>query len=225
MTFLFLWLIVKTNLRFPQHSKQAFIMREFKLFLPIILLSIAIVGYAFIPNLPVKSVDVDTKASVVNWKGYKVTGEHYGTVQIKSGSLQFEGEVLVGGTFEMDMTSIIVTDIQGSSKTRLENHLKSDDFFGTDKYPVSKFKITRVVSRGTPGSYKVIGNLTIKETTKEIRFDANVKNSNGTITAEADIRIDRSEFNVKYGSGSFFDSLGDKTIYDEFDIGVKLVAR
>jgi polyisoprenoid-binding protein YceI len=198
-------------------------MKHFKILFATFLALISLAGMSF-RYLPSATFNIDTKASSVNWKGYKVTGEHFGTISVKSGSLQFEGQVLVGGSFEIDMKSINVTDLQGGGKTKLEGHLKSDDFFGSEKYPVSKFKVTKVISKGIPGAYKITGNITIKETTKEIKFDAKVVNINGKITAEADIRLDRSEFDVRYGSGSFFDSLGDKTIYDEFDLKIKLVS-
>ncbi|MEI6409057.1 MAG: YceI family protein [Bacteroidota bacterium] len=170
------------------------------------------------------SYKVDTAASVVVWKGYKVTGEHTGTVKVKNGSVELTDGKLTGGSFELDMTSIKDTDMEGEYAGKLEGHLKSEDFFGTAKYPTSKFVITRVIAQDTKGNYKVIGNLTIKETTKEIKFFANVTESNGKVTATGKVTIDRSEYNVKYGSGSFFDGLGDKTIYDEFDLQVNLVA-
>jgi len=132
-------------------------------------------------------------------------------------------DLLLPPYFEIDMTSIASTDLQGEYADKLVGHLKSDDFFGVATYPTAKFAITKVVSRGKVGDYKVTGNLTIKETTKEIRFNVNVDNSTSVPVATADITIDRSDFNVKYGSGSFFDNLGDKTIYDEFDLGLKLV--
>jgi len=127
--------------------------------------------------------------------------------------------MLTGGEFAIDMTSITVTDLDGGMKGKLEGHLKSPDFFGVENHPVANFKITKVVPRGTGGSYKVVGDLTIKNITKEIKFNADVKDDMAT----ANIQIDRSDFNVKYGSGSFFDNLGDKTIYDEFDMVVDLV--
>ena len=121
------------------------------------------------------------------------------------------------------MTSITCTDLPEKAGGKLVGHLKSDDFFGVATYPTAKFEITKVVSRGKAGDYKVTGNLTIKESTKEIQFNTTDDNSTGVPVATADITIDRSDFNVKYGSGSFFDDLGDKTIYDEFDLGLKLV--
>lgn len=173
----------------------------------------------------VKTTTVDIQKSEVKWKGYKVTGSHHGTVNIKSGSLKFEDKKLKGGNFVMDMTSIAVKDIKGKGAKKLEGHLKSKDFFGTKKYPTAKFKITKVVPYGTKGKYKITGNLTIKETTKSIKFFTQVTEKDGVTTATADVTVDRSEFNVRYGSGSFFDGLGDRTIYDEFDLEVKLVTK
>jgi len=186
----------------------------------------ALLGFAFTPLKDTIAVlNVDTEQSVIKWDGYKVTGKHNGTVDLKSGNLEFDGEQLVGGNFTMDMTSITVLDLTGNYKAKLEGHLKSDDFFGVEKHPTAKFEITRVVSRGMPGDYKVEGDLTVKGITKPIRFNAKVTEENGVKVARADMKLDRTDYNVRYGSGSFFDNLGDKTIYDEFDLSVELVAR
>ncbi len=185
----------------------------------------ALVGFAFTPlNGPVEVMRVNTQESIIKWKGYKVTGKHNGTVALKDGSLQFEDGQLTGGSFVMDMTSITVLDLTGDYKAKLEGHLKSDDFFGVEKYPTAKFEITRVVSRGMPGDYKIEGDLTVKGITKPIRFNARVTEEKGAKVAKADMKLDRTDYNVRYGSGSFFDNLGDKTIYDEFDLSVELVA-
>jgi len=170
--------------------------------------------------------NVDVTASNIVWTGYKVTGKHTGTIKVKSGTVQFTNGQLSGGAFEVDMNSITCTDQEGEWAAKLVGHLKSDDFFGVSKFPTSKFVITRVIPQDTKGNYKIIGNLTIKETTKEVKFLANLaETANGTVTATGKLTIDRSEFNVRYGSGSFFDGLGDKTIYDEFDLGITLVAK
>lgn len=170
--------------------------------------------------------NVDVTASNIVWTGYKVTGKHTGTIKVKSGTVQFTNGQLSGGAFEVDMNSITCTDQEGEWAAKLVGHLKSDDFFGVSKFPTSKFVITRVIPQDTKGNYKIIGNLTIKETTKEVKFLANLaETANGTVTATGKFTIDRSEFNVRYGSGSFFDGLGDKTIYDEFDLGITLVAK
>ncbi len=169
-------------------------------------------------SLNAQTKAVNASASKVNWKGYKVTGSHEGTINVKSGSLTFKGEILTGGDFIIDMNSINCTDLQGGGKGNLEGHLKSDDFFGVATYSDAKFVITKVVSKGKPGEYKIIGNLTIKKATKEVKFDAMVSAG----MAKATLKIDRTDFDVRYGSGSFMDNLGDKTIYDEFDLNVNL---
>ena len=169
-----------------------------------------------------EEVTKEIASSQIDWKGYKVTGSHTGTVDLKDGSLKFDEKGnLTGGKIVMDMTSITVTDLTGEYKGKLEGHLKSDDFFGIANHPTATLVIKDVAAKGTPGDYKVTGDLTIKDQTKEIKFYANVVDN----VATAELKIDRSEYNVRYGSGSFFDGLGDKTIYDEFDINVKLMLK
>lgn len=186
---------------------------------------VAFFAFAFTPNNVGEGVPVDTNKSVITWKGYKVTGEHAGTLKVKSGDLDFTAGKLTGGNFVIDMASLAVTDLTGGNAAKLAGHLKSPDFFGTEKFPTARFDIKKVVSRGKAGEYKIIGNITIKETTKEIKFNAVVTENNGVKTAKADITLDRTDFDVRYGSGSFFDNLGDKTIYDEFDFSVNLVVK
>lgn len=169
--------------------------------------------------------NVDVKSSNIVWKAYKVTGEHTGDVKLKNGSLQFADGKLSGGSFEVDMNTITCKDMQGEYGDKLVGHLKSEDFFGVDKYPTAKFTITRVIPQDTKGNYKIIGNLKIKESTKEVKFFANVSEQGNMVKATGTMKIDRSEYNIQYGSGSFFDNLGDKTIYDEFDLAVELTAK
>ncbi|MBK9744791.1 MAG: YceI family protein [Saprospiraceae bacterium] len=161
---------------------------------------------------------INTATSNVNWKGYKVTGSHEGNIKFKSGSLAFNEMTLTGGELIVDMNSLDCTDLQGGGKGKLEGHLKSDDFFGVAAHPNATIKFTKVVSRGVAGEYKITANITIKNITKEIKFNATAKDG----TANATIKLDRSDFDIKYGSGSFFDNLGDKTIYDEFDLAITL---
>ncbi|MBK6993973.1 MAG: YceI family protein [Lewinellaceae bacterium] len=188
------------------------------LFLPLLAL---LVMAAKVPS----SYKVDTQNSVVVWTGYKVTGKHTGTVKIKNGTLTTDGGMLTGGSFDIDVNSITCTDLEGEYAGKLVGHLKSDDFLGAASYPTASFVITKAIPQDTKGNYKILGNLTIKGTTKEVKFFANVAEANGMVNASGKITIDRSEFNMKYGSGSFFDGLGDKTIYDEFDLQVSLAAK
>ncbi len=168
--------------------------------------------------------NVNTDNSAVIWTGYKVTGRHTGMVKVKSGNLQFNNGVLTGGTFNMDMNSITCTDLEGEWASKLIGHLKSEDFFGVATYPTASFVITRAIPQDSKGNYKIIGNLTIKATTKEVKFSASAQETNSSVNATGKMTIDRSEFNVRYASGSFFDGLGDKTIYDEFDLQIILIA-
>lgn len=189
------------------------------------LFALALPGLAMAHNANDTQVTytADVTSSTVTWKGYKVTGKHHGTVALKSGTLIFDNNMLVGGEFVIDMTTIRNTDMAGSGGAeKLEGHLKSDDFFGVQKYPSAKFVISKVIPYGTNGDYRIYGDLTIKGITKPIKFMSNVKTTGGSIAATADITIDRSEFDVRFGSGSFFDNLGDKAIHDDFDLGIEM---
>jgi polyisoprenoid-binding protein YceI len=183
---------------------------------------VAIIALSAFTN-PIKPLTytVDAAKSTVTWIGKKVTGSHNGTIALKSGSITVNGKAVTGGTFVMDMTSI--KDADGSAK--LEGHLKADDFFGTTKFPTSTFVVTKVA--GTGANVTVSGNLTIKGITKPLSFPATVTvNSDGTVSALAGkIMVDRTKYDIKYGSKSFFDSIGDKAIDDEFEIAVNLVAK
>ena len=165
---------------------------------------------------------IDTKNSLVKWTGYKVTGQHEGTITLKKGELKFDSDSnLIGGVFDMDMKSINTTDLDGGSKDRLDSHLKNDDFFSVNKYNTANLVFTKIKFSRNENSYKnyvVDGDLTIKGITNPISFEINIyKNS-----ASVDLKIDRTKFNIKYGSASFFDGLKDRAIYDEFDLEVRL---
>ena len=161
---------------------------------------------------------IDATKSSINWIGKKVIGQHEGTINIKDGSLMFKGKKIVGGTFNVDMNSIVVTDLKaGQGKEKLEGHLKADDFFGTDKFSTATLVFKKIVTK-KPNTYTVTGDLTIKGITKPVTFDlATTAN-----TASTAFKIDRTKYDIKYGSGSFFDSLGDKAINDDFDLVVAL---
>jgi polyisoprenoid-binding protein YceI len=160
---------------------------------------------------------VDASKSTINWVGKKVTGEHSGTVALKSGALVFKKNALTGGTFTVDMTSLNATDLSGEYQGKLNGHLKADDFFGTDKFPTSTLVFKTIAVKGND-VYTVTADLTIKAKTNPITFDITVKGN----TATTALKIDRTKYDIKYGSKSFFEGLGDKTIYDDFDLAVNL---
>ena len=177
---------------------------------------VALIAFSFTTIEDIRK-DIKVENSKVNWKAYKVTGSHEGTIALKSGFLTFNEETLTGGEFVIDMTSINCTDMEGEYKGKLEGHLKSDDFFGVEANPTSTLVITKVKSSGK-NSYKVTGDLTIKGKTNPITFDFSVYGQK----ASASLKIDRALYDIKYGSTSFFEDLKDKAIYDEFDLNVAL---
>ena len=168
-----------------------------------------------LPGAEVESIEV--KSSKIVWKGYKLAGSHEGTLNLLSGSLEFNDDVLSGGEFVIDMASLISTDLSGEYKGKLEGHLKSDDFFGVDTYPTSSLKITGT-EQVSKNAYTITADLTIKGITQSINFDASVYGKKAT----ANLKVDRTKFGVKYGSGSFFEGLKDNLIYDEFDLVIDI---
>lgn len=168
---------------------------------------------AFTTTIMAQNKTINTAESKVVWKGYKIAGSHEGTINLQSGSLDFKDEVLTGGTFVMDMTTISTTDLKGDYKNQLDGHLKSDDFFGVNNYKIAKLVFNNVKVTGK-NSYSVTGDLTIKDKTNPVTVIISVYGSKATAT----LKVDRTKFDVKYGSASFFDGLKDKAIYDEFDL-------
>lgn len=186
------------------------IMKLFKLFF------IAFTSLSFFAFTSQITKEVNTESSVVKWTGYKVTGQHEGTIMIKKGSLTFNNNVLVGGKFLIDMSTINTTDLEGDYKKKLDGHLKADDFFGVEKHKTASMVFTTIKQNGA--NYIVNADLTIKGITNKVKFKMQVSEN----SAIANLKIDRTKFDIKYGSASFFDDLKDRAIYDEFDLNVNL---
>lgn len=157
---------------------------------------------------------ITVKDGAVAWVGKKITGKHNGSVTMQEGTLQMNGDELVGGRFVIDMTSITVEDLKGEGKENLEGHLKSDDFFGVANHPTATLDIKS--ANKTENGYYVNAEITIKGTTEPIAFELKMNGNK----ASTSLKIDRTKFGVRYGSGSFFDNLGDNTIYDNFELDV-----
>ncbi|MBT8220615.1 MAG: YceI family protein [Bacteroidia bacterium] len=186
------------------------------------LLFTALIALSFTVS-DIDKLTVDIEQSTVNWMGKKVTGKHTGKVAIKMGTLDYKKGKLLGGEFTMDMSSIAVTDLQGGMQSKLEGHLKSDDFFGITSHPEAKMVITQVDDAGA-GTYDVTGDLTIKGITHPVTFSTLIAENSMGISATAKIVVDRTKYDIKYGSGKFFDALGDKMIYDDFELNINLLA-
>ena len=163
-------------------------------------------------------LNADREKTKLSWLGEKILGQHTGTVDLQSGWLSWHENKIISGEFLIDMTSIKTDE----NSQKLEGHLKSDDFFGVDNHPVSKL----IITESTPfdkGTGVVKGNLTIKGISNPVEFKATMQQTDFGTWFYANIVIDRSKYNIRYGSGSFFDNLGDKTIYDEFKLKVNLL--
>ena len=168
---------------------------------------------------------IDTQKSNIEWTGKKVLGQHNGEIKLASGRLVTEDNVPAKGSFVINMASISNKDLtDDDSKGKLLGHLKSDDFFGVSKFPEAQFAITKVTKAGN-GSIVIAGNLTIKGITSSVSFPATYAISGNTLTAKAtNVKVDRTKYNIKYNSKSFFDAIGDKAIDDEFLLNINLVA-
>lgn len=187
------------------------------------LLAITISLFAFTSGIITHKVD--TEKSTVAWYGQKITGDsHNGYIKLKSGSLLLEKGLLKGGSFIVDMTTITNEDVSNETyRKKLEDHLMNEDFFDSKKFPEAKFKITSFTSK-SDHNYDINGDLTIKGKTKEISFPAIVTEKDGIVTASAKFTFDRSQFDVRYGSDSFFDNLGNKAISNDITLTINLIA-
>lgn len=167
---------------------------------------------------------VDTKTTSAAWLAKKVTGQHNGKLNIANGTVISNGTTITGGTFEFDMKSITCEDLTDKEwNDKLIGHLKSDDFFSVDKFATAKFEVTKAVAK-KDNDYDVTGKLTIKGITNEITFPAKIKMDGKKMVVIAKIMVNRTKFDIKYGSASFFESIGDKAINDEFELDVNVVA-
>ncbi len=167
----------------------------------------------------------DVANSKVNWIGKKITGEHSGTISLSSGEFTVTNEVISKATFVIDMNSIKDVDLTDEGyKAKLEGHLKSDDFFGVEKFPKATFVIEKV-AKIQKGNTFIRGTITIKGVSQPIEIKAVITSTPEGYRIYANFSIDRTKFGLKYGSGTFFDSLGDKTIYDDFNISLNILMK
>tara|TARA_E500000081_G_scaffold141691_1_gene159841 strand:- start:34 stop:615 length:582 start_codon:yes stop_codon:yes gene_type:complete len=186
--------------------------------------------FTLIFSLSINSqVQIDINKSNIKWTGKEITTkEHFGALKFSKIDLKFDGDKITGGEFIVDMTSLDVQDLAGRGKERLEGHLRSDDFFSVDKHNSSSLKIKEVLpaefSRITldEKSFEINGDLTIKGITHPISF---VLEPVGSKSYVADLSFDRSKYDVRFRSGSFFENLGDKLILDDINLQVTLVRK
>ena len=180
---------------------------------------------ATISEVTAISYIANTETSMIEWKGFKPTGAHNGTIAIKQGKLNVSDNAIESGKFVIDMSSIVVSDIpvEKEGNAKLSRHLKSADFFDIETYPNASFEVTSIETED--GKTMLSGNLTMKDATNNISFPVSteMKDDMLTLTSET-FTINRSKWNIKHGSKSFFDNLGDKFINDNIELKVTLTA-
>lgn len=178
------------------------------------LIAILFIGFSVLAQ----DFTINTSNSELKWTGKKVTGEHWGFIKLKDGSLTLKSDKTLSGVFNINMKSITCNDLEDPEwNGKLVGHLKSDDFFGVEKFALASLEI-KESSPLMNNKADVKGNLTIKGKTHPIEFSV-LRTDKGF---NATIQVDRTLYDIRYGSGKFFDSLGDNMIYDQFELEVKL---
>ena len=194
-----------------------------KLKISVIVMLFMVLGTGFTANAV--EYGIDKNVSTVKWVAKKVTGQHNGLISFESGSVAVTKNTISGGSFVINMKSIVDEDLTSEEmKKKLIGHLSSDDFFSIEKFPESKLEVKKV----TPVSgddYHFVADLTIKGITNPIEFKANVSIKGDQVNAKGLITVNRTLYGIKYGSGSFFQGLGDKVIYDDFSLEFNVVAK
>lgn len=181
---------------------------------------------AFAADKPMTATyKLDNAATSVKWIGKKIMGEHSGNVSTKEGFLTLNGDVITAGEITVDMSTITCTDIPATDEynAKLVGHLKSPDFFNVEKFPTAKLVIKS--SEKTKKGLKIKGDLTFIGKTNPIEFEAAVTNAKGAFNAKSDVVLDRTKWDLKYGSEDFFKGLGDKAIKNEFTLSVNITAK
>ncbi len=168
---------------------------------------------------------IQKSSSTVNWTGKKVLGLHTGSINIADGFIEITDNLINSGEIQIDMTSIVITDID-DRKTHDDflAHLKNDDFFAVDKHKTATLRIsgsTKIESN----KLEVDGTLTIKDISHPVSFIASVEIFTDYLHSLGEIVIDRTMYNIRYGSGKFLQNLGDNLIYDDFVLQFKLIAK
>lgn len=168
---------------------------------------------------------IDLTKSTINWKGFKPGGQHHGTIALKGAAVYLLNDEVQGGFAEIDMHSIVVGDLEGETAQQLKGHLESADFFEVETYPTARFEISSV-EKLTADSLQLSGNLTMKDVTKNISFKAKASKEAGVYMLSSEpFTIDRTAWNVQYGSKNIFKNLGDKFIDDEMELQISILSE
>lgn len=179
---------------------------------------------------------VDATTSTINWEAFKIVGGHQGTINITDGNFNIKDGNILSGGFTINMATITNTDIPvgpDSMNFKLVGHLMSPDFFDVAKYPTGKFEITSVTpltADAAGNTHNISGNLTIKDSVKNITFPAKVAINGDEVSAEGVAMVNRLQFGIVYNSVSvspaaLLKKIGDNAIKDELSIKIALKAK
>lgn len=171
-----------------------------------------------------EKITIQKEDAKLHWLGTKVVGEHSGDISISKAFVTMSKGQIKGGEIVVDMNSITCTDMQGEWADKLVAHLKDDDFFSSDKHPTSTFVIKSLKSKSRT-EYLASGDLTIKGITHPIEFPVTITNDKEGTHVSGKAMVDRIKYEIRYGSSSFFDNLGDKAIHNEFELSFELVIK
>ena len=193
-----------------------------------IILIVAVISFITFSFNEVKKVNykVNTESSKINWKGFKPTGSHYGIISLSDGNFIVNKDKIIGGEFIINMNSIVDLDMPADSEynAKLVGHLKSPDFFDVEKFPNGSFIIKG--SENKDGKTIIKGELTLKGITNPVSFIAEVKIEEGKLIFKSEnFMVDRSKWELRYQSKSFYNDLKDKFIEDNMEISIELIAN
>jgi polyisoprenoid-binding protein YceI len=168
---------------------------------------------------------IQQASSTVNWTGKKVLGLHTGTINVESGFIELTKGIVTNGEIIIDMTSIVISDIEDpKTKNDFLAHLQNDDFFSVDRFKTANLLIINAVQKGN-NIFLINGLLRIKDITHPVSLQASVETFTDFLHVMGEVVIDRTKYNIRYGSGRFIDNLGDKLIYDDFILQFKLIGQ
>ncbi len=190
----------------------------------VLLAGIAMLSLSSFTNKHEENLKINTELASVEWIGKKVTGQHNGKISIKEGNLHVHDGMVESGTVVINMESITCSDLEGEWSEKLVGHLNSADFFDVANHKTAMLNIKSVKNLNGK-EYTINGDLTIKGVTKPIEFPATMEIKDGKLAAFSELKIDRTLYDIKYGSGKFFEGLGDKMIDDHFIIKFKIAAE
>jgi hypothetical protein len=181
-----------------------------------LLIGLVLLNFGFIQA---QRLNADLEQSNIRWYGQELTGKtHFGDLSFKAAQIELQDGVITGGIFIVDMMSLSVEDLSGPGKTKLEGHLRSDDFFSVERNPEAKLKINQKAKLES-NEQKLHGELEIKGIQHPIDFTMTLVDNNSAL---AELTFDRSKYNIRFRSGSFFENLGDKLIIDDIRMEVRL---